>query len=123
MALPRSPSSSTLVAPADAGANELPETATLGTFRLRYQIVEAERASCMPSIGDVAPVGQDQACVVGDCGMRGRLTQQGFIDMTAPALPMRVPQLLGGGTCPGVACYSSILALSQTEVHVSGRSY
>jgi len=74
----------------------------------------------MPGIGDVAPVGQGNAWIVGDCGMRGRLTQQGFIDMTAPAMRMPVPQMLGGGTCSGVARYSSILALSETAVHVSG---
>jgi len=122
-ALPRSPSPSAWVAPAAATVSELPDTAMLGTFRLRYQIVEAQQASCLPSIEDVGPVGQDQAWIIGDCGMRGRLTQQGFIEMTAPAMRMPVPQILGGGTCPGVAWYSSLLALSETEVHVSGLTH
>jgi len=63
-----------------------------------------------------------EAWVAGSCGLRGRLTPSGFVDLSAP--PRRIRQNTGAQKwdCQGTAFYSSLAASSTNDAYFSGQT-
>jgi hypothetical protein len=108
--------------PTVAADSEPAESTSFGRFRLRLddELPGDGVLDCIPFIYDLALVGSDEAWVVGGCGLRGRLTQNGFVDLNAPRV--KANGMLGGERwdCEASTDYRSVAVRSPTEVYVSG---
>ncbi|HMJ10576.1 MAG TPA: hypothetical protein VK524_04170 [Polyangiaceae bacterium] len=106
-----------------AGASvSVPEDASLGRFVLRLEIIPSDDDDfeCVPFISDLAGLADGEAWVVGSCGLRGRLTETGFVDLAAAWEKKGRTFANQKYSCPAHAAYFAALARSPRDVYAVG---
>jgi len=77
---------------------------------------------CVPLVAGVSPLPNGDAWVAGSCGLRGRLTPSGFVDLAAATRRIREKTGALKFDCDGSAFYTAVAARSANDVFLGGQT-